>query len=37
MDQLVDALLEKETPTGDEFRAILSEFTDITEKRDEMK
>lgn len=29
IDKLVDALLEKETLTGDEFRAILSEFTDI--------
>ena len=29
MDELVDVLMEKETLTGDEFRAILSEFTDI--------
>lgn len=29
IDKLVDVLLEKETLTGDEFRAILSEFTDI--------
>ncbi|GMP26813.1 hypothetical protein CsSME_00003096 [Camellia sinensis var. sinensis] len=29
MDKLVDVLLEKETLTGNEFRAILSEFTDI--------
>ncbi|XP_015582502.1 ATP-dependent zinc metalloprotease FTSH 6, chloroplastic isoform X1 [Ricinus communis] len=30
IDKLVDILLEKETLTGDEFRAILSEFTDIS-------
>lgn len=30
IDQLVEVLLEKETLTGDEFRAILSEFTDIS-------
>lgn len=29
IDKLVDVLLEKETITGDEFRTILSEFTDI--------
>lgn len=29
MDQLVEVLLEKETLTGDEFRAILSEFTAV--------
>ncbi|KAF7820529.1 ATP-dependent zinc metalloprotease FTSH 6, chloroplastic [Senna tora] len=29
IDKLVDVLLEKETLTGDEFRAILSEFTDL--------
>ncbi|CAO2836943.1 unnamed protein product [Amaranthus hypochondriacus] len=29
IDKLVDVLLEKETLTGDEFRAILSEFVDI--------
>lgn len=28
IDKLVEVLLEKETITGDEFRAILSEFTD---------
>ncbi|KAJ4974145.1 hypothetical protein NE237_007319 [Protea cynaroides] len=28
IDKLVEVLLEKETLTGDEFRAILSEFTD---------
>ncbi|EHA8588182.1 putative ATP-dependent zinc metalloprotease FTSH 6, chloroplastic [Cocos nucifera] len=28
MDRLVEVLLEKETLSGDEFRAILSEFTD---------
>ncbi|WJX80683.1 ATP-dependent zinc metalloprotease FTSH 6, chloroplastic [Trifolium repens] len=30
IDKLVDVLLEKETLSGDEFRAILSEFTDIS-------
>ncbi|XP_015879394.3 ATP-dependent zinc metalloprotease FTSH 6, chloroplastic [Ziziphus jujuba] len=30
IDKLVEVLLEKETLTGDEFRAILSEFTDIS-------
>ncbi|KAI4346604.1 hypothetical protein L6164_007486 [Bauhinia variegata] len=30
IDKMVDVLLEKETITGDEFRAILSEFTDIS-------
>ncbi|KAK3132021.1 hypothetical protein QOZ80_6AG0514730 [Eleusine coracana subsp. coracana] len=35
MDQLVDVLMEKETLTGDEFRAILSEYVDIgKEQRD---
>ncbi|XP_060192811.1 ATP-dependent zinc metalloprotease FTSH 6, chloroplastic [Lycium barbarum] len=29
IDKLVDVLLERETLTGDEFRAILSEFTNI--------
>ncbi|CAN4078468.1 unnamed protein product [Withania somnifera] len=29
IDKLVDVLLEKETLTGDEFRSLLSEFTDI--------
>ncbi|KAK9922826.1 hypothetical protein M0R45_031270 [Rubus argutus] len=29
MDKIVEVLLEKETMTGDEFRAILSEFTEI--------
>ncbi|KAI4976032.1 hypothetical protein ZWY2020_049639 [Hordeum vulgare] len=29
IDQLVDVLMEKETLTGDEFRAILSEYVDI--------
>ncbi|OMP09997.1 Peptidase M41 [Corchorus olitorius] len=28
IDKLVEVLLEKETLTGDEFRAILSEFVD---------
>ncbi|XP_008802626.2 ATP-dependent zinc metalloprotease FTSH 6, chloroplastic-like [Phoenix dactylifera] len=35
MDQLVEVLLEKETLTGDEFRAILSEFTDDEVDRSE--
>ncbi|OWM73948.1 ATP-dependent zinc metalloprotease FTSH 6, chloroplastic [Punica granatum] len=30
MDKIVDVLLERETLSGDEFRAILSEFTDIS-------
>lgn len=30
IDKLVEVLLERETLTGDEFRAILSEFTDIS-------
>ncbi|KAK7340543.1 hypothetical protein VNO77_21249 [Canavalia gladiata] len=30
IDKLVDVLLEKETLSGDEFRAILSELTDIS-------
>lgn len=30
IDKLVDVLLERETLTGDEFRAILSEFVDIS-------
>jgi cell division protease FtsH len=35
IDQLVDVLMEKETLTGDEFRAILSEHVDIgKEQRD---
>lgn len=29
IDKLVEVLLEKETLSGDEFRAVLSEFTDI--------
>lgn len=29
MDKIVDILVEKETLTGDEFRAILSEFVEI--------
>ncbi|KAM7270334.1 hypothetical protein ACFE04_029548 [Oxalis oulophora] len=29
MDKIVEVLIEKETMTGDEFRAILSEFTEI--------
>ncbi|KAK6913267.1 Peptidase M41 [Dillenia turbinata] len=30
MDKLVEVLLERETVSGDEFRAILSEFTDVS-------
>ncbi|BAT83364.1 ATP-dependent zinc metalloprotease FTSH 6 [Vigna angularis] len=30
IDKLVDVLLEKETLNGDEFKALLSEFTDIS-------
>ena len=29
MDKIVEVLLEKETLSGDEFRSILSEFTEI--------
>lgn len=29
MDRFVEILIEKETMTGDEFRALLSEFTEI--------
>jgi cell division protease FtsH len=32
MDRLVDVLIEKETLDGDEFRAIVSEFTQIPSK-----
>ncbi|MFB6275750.1 MAG: ATP-dependent zinc metalloprotease FtsH2 [Halothece sp.] len=32
IDRLVDLLIEKETIDGDEFRKILSEYTDIPEK-----
>ncbi|KAI4339581.1 hypothetical protein MLD38_024506 [Melastoma candidum] len=32
IDKIVDVLLEKETLTGDEFRAILGEFTDVNYK-----
>ncbi len=32
IDRLVDLLIEKETIDGDEFRQILSEYTDIPEK-----
>lgn len=35
IDTLVEVLLEKETLSGDEFRAILSEFVDISS--DKMK
>lgn len=35
IDLLVEVLIEKETLSGDEFRAILSEYTDIMQgKRD---
>lgn len=34
IDKIVEVLLEKETMTGDEFRAILAEFVEIpTENR----
>jgi cell division protease FtsH len=36
IDQLVDILLEKETLSGDEFRSILSEYTDIAQKRENL-
>lgn len=32
MDKIVEVLLEKETLTGEEFRAILSEYTEIPEE-----
>jgi cell division protease FtsH len=32
MDQVVELLIEKESLDGDEFRAIVSEFTVIPEK-----
>jgi cell division protease FtsH len=32
MDSLVEILIEKETIDGDEFRAIVTEFTAIPEK-----
>lgn len=32
MDRIVEALMDKETLTGDEFRAMLSEFTTIPEE-----
>lgn len=35
IDKLVDVLLDKETLTGDEFRAILSEYTDKPLNNDE--
>ena len=37
IDKLVEVLLEKETLTGDEFRAILSEFTDISSDKMNVK
>ncbi|CAI0453328.1 unnamed protein product [Linum tenue] len=33
IDKLVEVLLEKETVSGDEFRAVLSEFADISANR----
>ncbi|PUZ61449.1 hypothetical protein GQ55_4G277800 [Panicum hallii var. hallii] len=35
IDQLVDVLMEKETLSGDEFRAILSEYVDIAKEQRE--
>ncbi|RLN12226.1 hypothetical protein C2845_PM09G08440 [Panicum miliaceum] len=35
IDQLVDVLMEKETLSGDEFRAILSEYVDIGKEQRE--
>ena len=32
IDKIVDVLLEKETITGDEFRALLSQYTTIPEE-----
>jgi cell division protease FtsH len=32
MDRVVELLIEKETLNGDEFRAIVTEFTTIPEK-----
>jgi cell division protease FtsH len=32
MDRVVEVLIEKETLDGDEFRAIVAEFTSIPEK-----
>ena len=32
MDRLVELLIEKETMDGDEFKAVLAEFTAIPEK-----
>ncbi|KAM0936784.1 putative peptidase M41, AAA+ ATPase domain, ATPase, AAA-type, core, peptidase, FtsH [Dioscorea sansibarensis] len=37
IDKLVDLLLEKETLSGDEFRAILSEFIDVPEIQQKTK
>ncbi|KAH7652550.1 Peptidase FtsH protein [Dioscorea alata] len=37
IDKLIDLLLEKETLSGDEFRAILSQFTDIPEAKQKTK
>ncbi|KAF3320096.1 ATP-dependent zinc metalloprotease FTSH 6 [Carex littledalei] len=37
IDQLVEILLEKETLSGDEFRSILSEYTDIGQNRQNLK
>lgn len=35
IDQLVDVLMEKETLSGDEFRAVLSEYVDIDKEQRE--
>ena len=32
MDRLVELLIERETMDSDEFRAVVSEFTDVPEK-----
>ena len=32
MDRLVELLIEKETMDGDEFKAVLAEFTTVPEK-----
>jgi len=34
VDKIVDILLEKETIEGDEFRALLAEYTDLPNKND---
>lgn len=37
IDQLVEILQEREILSGDEFRSILSEYTDIAQKRENLK